>query len=236
MEAAVGSDIEKEACMKVGRKPVTATLAIAILAAIAWSQTPDNLTIFTNYWKSRADLFRKLPNLQGEIVFLGDSITDGGEWTELTGNQKCINRGISGDTSWGILTRLDEVIESRPGKVFLMIGTNDLARGKPVAAVRDKIAEILDAIGKLTPSTKVYLQSVLPTIESLAPLYLNDRINSLNEQLKVLAVARGAVWIDLAARFKDESGKLKTSLTDDGLHLNGEGYILWRSLIRNDLQ
>lgn len=222
--------------MKIGRKPVTAALAISILAAVAWSQTPDNLTIFTNYWKSRADLFRRLPNLQGEIVFLGDSITDGGEWAELTENPKCINRGISGDTSWGVLIRIDEVTESKPVKVFLMIGTNDLARGKPVAEVRDKIAEILDAIGKQTPSTKVYLQSVLPTIESLAPLYLNDRINSLNEQLKVLATARGAVWIDLAARFKDESGKLKTGLTDDGLHLNGEGYILWRSLIRNDLQ
>ena len=236
MGSTVGADMEKEASMRIGKKSVTAALAISILAAVAWSQTPDNLTIFTNYWKSRADLFRRLPNLQGEIVFLGDSITDGGEWAELTENPKCINRGISGDTSWGVLIRLDEVTESEPVKVFLMIGTNDLARGKPVAEVRDKIAEILDAIGKETPSTKVYLQSVLPTIESLAPLYLNDRINSLNEQLKVLAAARGAVWIDLAARFKDESGKLKAGLTDDGLHLNGEGYVLWRSLIRSDLQ
>jgi lysophospholipase L1-like esterase len=217
------------------KKWLLAALSIVVLAGIVRSQTPDNIAIFTNYWKSRADLFRKLPIQQGEIVFLGDSITDGCEWAELTGNPKCINRGISGDTSWGLLARLTEVTEGKPAKLFLMIGTNDLARGKPVAEVRDKIVEVLDTLRQGTPVTILYLQSVLPTIESLAPLYTNDRINSLNSELKALAAAKGIAWIDLATPFKDESGKLKTELTDDGLHLNGQGYLLWRSLIRREL-
>jgi len=217
------------------KKWLLAALAFVVLTGIVPSQTPDNITIFTNYWKSRADLFRKLPGRQGEIVFLGDSITDGCEWGELTGNPKCINRGISGDTSWGLRVRLTEVTERKPAKLFLMIGTNDLARGKPVTEVRDKIVEVLDSIRRQTPATIVCLQSVLPTIESLAPLYINDRINSLNTELKALAAARGIVWIDLAASFKDGSGKLKTELTDDGLHLNGQGYVLWHSLIRKEL-
>jgi lysophospholipase L1-like esterase len=210
-------------------------LSFVVLTGIVRCQTPDNLTVFTNYWKGRADLFQKLPPQQEEIVFLGDSITDGCEWGELTGNPKCINRGISGDTSWGLMIRLSEVTERKPAKLFLMIGTNDLARGKPVADVRDKIAEVLDSIRLRTPGTIVYLQSILPTIETLAPLYINDRINSLNTELKTLAAAKGVAWIDLATSFKDGSGKLKTELTDDGLHLNGQGYVLWHSLIRKEL-
>ena len=212
-----------------------AALSLVVLTGFVYCQTPDNLTIFTNYWKSRADLFGKLPRQQGEIVFLGDSITDGCEWGELTGNPKCINRGISGDTAWGLMARMSEVTERKPAKLFLMIGTNDLARGKSVAEVRDKIVEVIETIRQRTPMTIVYLQSVLPTIESLAPLYLNDHINSLNAELKVLAAARGIAWIDLATPFKDGSGKLKTELTDDGLHLNGQGYVQWFSLIRKEL-
>jgi hexosaminidase len=217
------------------KKLLLSALAFVVLTGIVPSQTPDNIAIFSNYWKSRADLFRKLPGEPGGIVFLGDSITDGCEWAELTGIPKCINRGISGDTSWGLLARLTEVTERKPAKLFLMIGTNDLARGKPVAEVRDKIIEVLDSIRRQTPATIVYLQSVLPTIEGLAPLYINDRINSLNAELKALAASRGVAWIDLATSFKDGSGKLKTELTDDGLHLNGQGYVLWHSLIRKEL-
>jgi hypothetical protein len=53
------------------------------------------------YWKHKVDQFRMLPNPKGEICFLGDSITDGCNWTELTGSLKVTNRGISGDTAQG---------------------------------------------------------------------------------------------------------------------------------------
>ena len=121
-----------------------------------------NITEFTGYWKHRVSLFRNLPNPNGEICFLGDSITDGCEWRELTGLERVTNRGISGDTAWGVMKRIEEVTGGEPAMVFLMIGTNDLDREKSVIEVRDKIAEILEIIKEKSPQTTVYLQSVLP--------------------------------------------------------------------------
>ena len=61
------------------------------------------------YWQHRVSLFRVLPDVEGEVIFLGDSITEGCAWNELTGLPHVLNRGISGDTAWGLLARVDEV-------------------------------------------------------------------------------------------------------------------------------
>ena len=71
---------------------------------------------YSTYWQQRASLFAMLPDGKREILFLGDSITDGGEWQELFNNKKVKNRGISGDITDGVLDRLGEVISARPGK------------------------------------------------------------------------------------------------------------------------
>ena len=176
---------------------------LLLLPGIAFSQS--NITIFSSYWKHRADLFRILPDSGNEICFLGDSITDGCEWAELTGNPRCTNRGIGGDTAWGIMKRLDEVTEGRPSKIFLMIGTNDLARTKTVPEVLNKITEIIDNIKKQSPRTEIYLQSVLPVIDSMTGSYQNKNINPLNIELKKMAETKNITWIDLAPYFKDLS-------------------------------
>ncbi len=138
-------------------------LAITLLILISHSGFGQkNITEFSGYWKHRVSLFRSLPNPEGEICFLGDSITDGCEWRELTGLEQVTNRGISSDTAWGVMKRIEEVTEGKLAIVFLMIGTNDLDREKSVTEVRDKIGEILEFIKKKSPQTKVYLQSVLP--------------------------------------------------------------------------
>lgn len=87
---------------------------------------PDSL--FSTYYHQRVSLFRSLPQTKDDIIFLGNSITDGGEWSELFADLSIKNRGISGDNSAGVLNRLDEVYSRHPVKVFLLIGTNDLAR------------------------------------------------------------------------------------------------------------
>ena len=116
-----------------------------------------------------------------------------------------------------------------------MIGTNDLARGKTPAEVRGKIAEILDTIKRESPETTVYLQSVFPTNEDFGTRYSNDDVNPLNVMLKKLASVKGVTWVDVASVLKDERGKLKEELTEDGLHLNGQAYYLWYSVIRKYL-
>mgnify|MGYP000061554644 CR=1 FL=1 len=63
-----------------------------------------------------------------EIIFLGNSITDIGEWTEVWQDIHVKNRGISGDNTFGVLARLDEVVSSKPSKIFIMIGINDISK------------------------------------------------------------------------------------------------------------
>ncbi len=194
-----------------------------------------NITEFSGYWKHRVSLFRNLPNPAGEICFLGDSITDGCEWRELTGLDQVTNRGISSDTGWGVLKRIEEVTEGKPAKIFLMIGTNDLDREKSVTEVRDQIRKILEFILRESPGTEIYLQSVLPVWDNTWGSRNNATINQLNKELLALVESTGVRWIDLASHFKDGTGSLRKDLTEEGLHLNGMGYKVWYSVIRKYL-
>ena len=83
---------------------------------------------FGTYYDQRKSLFELLPDTKNELIFLGNSITDGSEWSELMQNPEAKNRGISGDTSEGVLFRLYQVTRVQPAKVFLLIGINDLSK------------------------------------------------------------------------------------------------------------
>ena len=95
-------------------------------------------------------------------VFLGNSITDGGEWAELFNNRHVKNRGISADRSGWLLDRLDPIINGHPKKLFLMIGTNDLAVGITPEEVAANVEKLLDRFAEESPWTKIYVQSILP--------------------------------------------------------------------------
>src|SRR5690348_1170260 len=97
-----------------------------LLAQVLLPSYPDS--IFSTYYLQRVSHFKTLPKTKGDIIFLGNSITDGAEWSELFNDNKIKNRGISGDITAGVLHRLNEVAERKPDKVFLLIGVNDLAR------------------------------------------------------------------------------------------------------------
>jgi len=219
------------------KRTIILSLVLLIIASTAYAQ-PDknnNITDFTGYWKHRTDQFRTLPNPEGEICFLGDSITDGCNWTELIGDLRVTNRGISSDTAWGVMKRLDEVTEGRPAKVFLMIGTNDLDRDKTIPEVCDKIGEIIDTIRRNSPKTEIYLQSILPVIDNTWGSRNNKTIDAMNVELAKLAGVKKVTWVNLNPFFKDASGALRKDLTEEGLHLNGRAYYLWLSIIRKYL-
>lgn len=221
------------------RRMVFYAVAAIILGAPlhGFAQTnPAENVVNGNYWKQKVSLFRTLPNPANEVCFLGDSITDQCLWNELTGYPSATNRGIGGDTAWGVRARLDEVTEGKPAAVFLMIGTNDLAWGeKKPEEVRYKIAEILDVIKRESPATRVYLQSVFPVVDGKVNKYENARINQLNAELVQLAAEKKVTWVDVASVLKDDTGQMNSDLTEDGLHLRGTGYYLWLSVIRKYL-
>lgn len=176
------------------------------------------------------DLTGKL-NPAGGIVFVGDSITEGGAWSELFPGSDALNRGIGGDTTADVLARLDQVRSLEPGTLFLMIGINDLNKGMPQAETFANLERIFDKIDARLPATRVYVQSVLPTNSDWLIDIDPDDIAAINEKLIAESSARGYEFIDLRAAFTSPEGELHPSLSADGIHLRGEGYALWRERI-----
>lgn len=197
-------------------------------------------TKYYPYWHERASLFKLLPNTKNEIIFLGDSITDGCEWSEIFEDLRIKNRGIGGDTTDGVIDRLDEVVESYPSKIFLMIGVNDLAQGKTLDQVVINIKRIIQVIQEKTPKTKIYLEGILPVNPDfgLNKNHTNKtaEIISINNSLKQVAQASGKTYVDLYSLFRTEDNKLNPDYTNDGLHLTGKGYLLWKSELKKYLK
>lgn len=185
------------------------------------------------YYYHKKEHFETLPNTPNEIIFLGNSITDGAEWFELFGgNPNIKNRGIGGDDTDGVLERLSEVTSSQPKKVFVMIGTNDLAFGKTVEHVAENHRRIIDRIKKESPTTKIYMQSVLPVDDAIHYTRPNASMLEINKRLKAYCEETGVTYIDLVPLFIDSKGKLSKEYSGDGLHVNGKGYLKWVEAIR----
>jgi len=188
------------------------------------------------YYKQRVQFFRQMADEKNEIIFLGNSITEAGEWQELVPGKAVKNRGISGDVTYGVLARLDEVVASKPLKVFILIGINDLKRGIPVDTIVSNYSRIVQQIKIASPRTKIYVQSVLPVNEAmLSASYkrlTNPLIDQLNLQLKDLAMQSGCVYVNLHEIMKDENGQLSETLTSDGIHLWPSTYIHWVDFLR----
>jgi len=183
------------------------------------------------YYYHKKEHFESLPDTPNEIIFLGNSITDNAEWYELfEGKFNIKNRGIGGDDTDGILERLSEVTSSKPDKIFIMIGTNDLAYGKSANHVIDNYRKIIARIKSESPATELYIQAVLP-VDAIHYTRPNDQIININNQLIEICREEGLTYIDLHSVFIDERGMLAKKYSIDGLHLNGQGYLEWKKVI-----
>jgi lysophospholipase L1-like esterase len=187
----------------------------------------------------KAAQFRSYPNSTKDIIFLGNSITAGTDWAELLGNRNARNRGISGDISFGILARLDEVTEGKPAKVFLLIGINDIQHNTPDTLIIANYRKIVQTIRSASPQTKIYVQTLLPVNNSFTQFknhYNKDEhIAAVNEGIRKIAAEEKVTCIELNKAFQDTEGKLDKSLTMDGLHLNAEGYKRWAGILKTYL-
>ncbi len=182
------------------------------------------------YWHKKSQ-FERLPKSESDIIMLGDSITDEGEWTELLGfNVK--NRGISGDTTERILHRLDTILESKPKQIFLMIGINDLINdGKSISETLEGYKKILCEFQEKTPNTEIFVQSVLPVNNKYLYWQDNKNLLKLNFGLKELAKEFNYQYIDVFSHLSDSENQLDAQYTVDGLHLNGEAYLVWKVVL-----
>ena len=191
----------------------------------------------STFYYQRATLFEVLPTSKSDIIFLGNSITNGGEWAELLGNQHAKNRGISGDTSQGVLDRLSTITKGKPSKIFLLIGTNDLSHGKSMDEIAKNVEKIVERVKRESPKTKLYVQSVFPVNPKfnkfLGHMNRQKDIAVLNAKIKVVAARHGVTYIDVYKSLVIPSTDvMNPEYTNDGLHLLGKGYQKWVDVLK----
>ena len=137
-------------------------LCVSASAQLTNERIYDSIGFIPEHYPQRIAKFQSEPIVTGRIIFLGNSITEIGPWAKLTGDTTVVNRGIGGDITYGVLKRLNDVIVRQPDKVFLLIGINDIGKDIPDAVIADNIRKIVAAILQGSPSTKIYVQSLLP--------------------------------------------------------------------------
>lgn len=199
------------------------------------SRNKDTPAYYSLHYRVRSLYFAVEPHRSEPIVFFGDSMTDEGDWKSLFPGINLVNRGIGGDTTLGLLNRIDQVIKLDPPKIFLMIGTNDLCYNRSIADTLENYDHILQILHSRLPKTKIYIESVLPFNDEIFPsryLRSNDNILKLNVGIRNLAQKYGDPYLDLVPYFSDENGRLPAGYTIDGLHLNEKGYKIWRDQIK----
>lgn len=186
-----------------------------------------------SYYKHKKSQFEILTKSNDSIVFLGDSITDEGEWVELLENKNILNRGISGDTTRRILNRLDAIIQTRPTQIFLMVGINDFVNEKKsIEEVLSKYKIILEEFQNQIPQTEVFIQSVLPVNNNLTYfLENNQKVIKFNLKLQELATEFNYQYIDVFSKLADSEDQLDVKYTTDGVHLNGKAYVIWKEAV-----
>lgn len=194
-----------------------------------------------HYYERLVQFKSEKPINSKDIVMLGNSITEaGGDWAEQLDNKNVRNRGISGDNVMGVYDRLDEIIKGKPKKIFLMIGVNDVSQHHPSDYIVNDISEVIEKIRLSSPRTRLYIQSILPINESFGQYTrLSGRsaqIPEINEKLEALARNWSITYIDLFPLFTEpNTNTLRANLTGDGLHLNKEGYEIWRKELKRYL-
>ncbi len=166
------------------------------------------------------------------VVFFGDSITDFWRLNEYFPDHDYLNRGIAGQTTGEMLQRFQaDVVNLHPQAVLILAGTNDLARGVPVAAIENNYQAIATLAG--AAKMKVLFASVTPVSDyhkdqnpanERTPGRPPARIRELNEWLQAYCSRQGYSYIDYYSALVDGNGQLKAEWGDDGLHPNAMGY------------
>jgi lysophospholipase L1-like esterase len=180
----------------------------------------------------RRSQFNELGTPARSVVFLGDSITEGGLWSEWFPGLSILNRGIGGDTIEGVAARLETAIND-PLAISLLIGTNDLGGGFP--GMEQPLADPLDlaqaferlvsAVRTLAPQAPLIINSIMPRAELFAPT-----IGVVNDEYRRIAAKAGAHFVDLWPSLADGQA-IRAEYSLDELHLTGPGYRAWVSCL-----
>lgn len=206
-------------------------MAVATLSCMA-QKKPVNPDV---YYARRATLFDLLPVYSSDIIMLGNSLTDGAEWNELFDNCHVKNRGIVGDIIPGFFERLEPILKGQPRKIFIMGGVNDISHGVSADSIVSAMTQVVTTIQARCPKTEIYVQSMLPFNNDVRLWKLlkgrEQVVVDGNKGLESMCQRLGVTFINLYPVFVGENGKMKPEYTNDGLHLMGGAYLIWRDAL-----
>ena len=183
--------------------------------------------------------FAARANLENQTLLLGDSLSLWFPPDLLPGRRSWLNQAISGENSNGLLLRLPLLDANNPDIIFIMIGINDLIWGKTDAELLDNAEAIVEYLRQMHPNTQIVVQSILPhggadaTWEGRERLLVlsPQRLQRVNAALAAIAASYRVDFLDLHPLFVNGEGNLRQDLTTDGLHLNRQGYLVWRTAL-----
>lgn len=215
---------------------ITFTFVVLLYGSHSYSQKISKATAMSSSNKianQEQPIEKETEPKKETVIFLGDSLTLGGQWHKSFTKAKTINHGIEGNTTLDILNRIDAITQTKPEKLFLLIGVNDLWRNVSQDDILENYTSILSKIKTASPQTKIYIQSMLPVNTSLQelPEGISNDILGINEEIKSIAKSEGATFIDLYPALADEEGSLPEEYTLDGVHINEKAYSKWIKVI-----
>ena len=178
-------------------------------------------------------------NAPRQNVLLGDSITLWFPPDMLPGRKTWLNQAISGENSGGLLNRLYVLDNNNIEAFFIMVGINDMLWGGKDDDLAYNVRSMINYLQERHPDAKIVVQSILPHGGENASWEGRDkfatippsRIAAVNEKLELVAAELGADYLDLYPLFANGEGYMRLDLTTDGLHLNKDGYMVWRTAI-----
>lgn len=191
-------------------------------------------------------------NGAGDVIFLGDSITNGWEgqkktWEESFGACKPVNLGIGGDQTGHVLWRITEgkeLADLKPKAAVIMIGTNNVG-GQSPEQIAEGIKAIIDELKKQKPEIKILLLAVFPRgnkndadkeTKTVPADKLNKKIPAINAIIAKYDDGKTVFYKDIGKEFLTKDGGISAEIMPDYLHLSGKGYELWGKAIKADVE
>ena len=189
-----------------------------------------------DYYERRVSHFAHLNVGRHDIVMVGDSLINGCEWHELLDNPLIKNRGINSDTAEGVRQRIAGLAQGSPIKIFIMAGINDISHNIDAPTIAGTIIKSVQEIHRISPTTRVYIHSLLPfdsTIHYASLAGKEETVREVNQILHDCTEEYNYTFINIYAHFVSKNSySVDLAYTNDGLHLNGNGYVLWRQILK----
>ena len=196
----------------------------------------DTIPFIPEHTAQKLAQFQKEPITTRRIMFLGNSITEMGDWKKVLNDTTIINRGIGGDITYGILRRLKDVTDRQPSRLFILCGINDIGKDIPDVVIADNMMKIVKQVHAACPQTKIYVESVLPlnpTMPNFPQHYdKQEHVLALNKLYQANASAGGYTFVNIFPLFLDKDKRLDAQYSYEGLHLKPPAYNIWVAFLK----